>query len=86
MITLPQIRAAKAMLGLTQGQIAQGTGIGMTTMSNILGYKKILKNNIALKLQKFFEKQGVSFASEENEQGELRVHLAWTVPKDFKWL
>jgi ribosome-binding protein aMBF1 (putative translation factor) len=70
-----QIRAARALLGWSQGKLARGTGIGLATLQRIEKNEGEVKGNFStvLKIQKVLEQAGIRFA--DDEAGEIGVHL-----------
>jgi transcriptional regulator with XRE-family HTH domain len=69
-----QIRAARALLGWSQGKLARAAGIGLATLQRIEQSEGVVKGNFAtvLKIQKAFENAGISFI---DEGGEIGVRL-----------
>ncbi len=63
MISSAQIRAARALLGLSQKEASEGAGVGMTTISGIEGDVTQPSAETARKLQSFFEGCGLEFIS-----------------------
>ena len=70
-----QIRAARAILGWSQDQLAQRAGIGLATLRRIEQGEGLVKGNFStiLKIQKAFEQAGISFT--EDNAGEIGVRL-----------
>jgi transcriptional regulator with XRE-family HTH domain len=70
-----QIRAARALLGWSQGKLARAAGIGLTTLQRIEQNEGVVKGNFStvLKIQKALEKAGILFT--DNEAGEIGVRL-----------
>jgi transcriptional regulator with XRE-family HTH domain len=62
-----QIRAARGLLGWSQGELAREAGIGLTTLQRIEQSGGVVKGNFStvLKIQKAFEKAGLLFTDEE---------------------
>jgi len=69
-----QIRAARALLGWSQGTLAQGAGIGLATLQRIEQNEGVVKGNFStiLKIQKVLEEAGIRFI---DEGGEIGVRL-----------
>ncbi len=69
-----QIRAARALLGWSQGRLARAAGIGLATLQRIEQSEGVVKGNFAtvFKIQKAFENAGISFI---DEGGEIGVRL-----------
>ncbi len=61
MISSAQIRAARALLDLSQKETAEGASIAMTTLSGIEGGNTTPSQETARKLQSFFEGCGLEF-------------------------
>ena len=70
-----QIRAARALLGWSQGKLARVAGIGLTTLQRIEQNEGVVKGNFStvLKIQRAFEKAGILFT--DDESGEIGVRL-----------
>jgi DNA-binding XRE family transcriptional regulator len=71
----PQTRAARALLGWSQGKLARVAGIGLTTLQRIEQREGVVKGNFstALKIQKALEAAGILFT--DDEAGEIGVRL-----------
>jgi transcriptional regulator with XRE-family HTH domain len=69
-----QIRAARALLGWSQGKLARSAGIGLATLQRIEQNEGVVKGNFStvLKIQKVLEESGIRFS---DEGGEIGVHL-----------
>jgi transcriptional regulator with XRE-family HTH domain len=81
-----QIRAARALLGWSQEQLANASGIGWATLRRIEQKEGTIRGNFStiLKIQKTFEQAGIHFI-ENNSEGmgvllkkgsEDRVHVS----------
>ena len=70
-----QIRAARALLGWSQDQLARRAGVGLATLRRIEQTEGIVKGNFStvLKIQKALEKAGILFTDDEG--GEIGVRL-----------
>jgi transcriptional regulator with XRE-family HTH domain len=70
-----QIRAARALLGWSQGQLARKSGIGLATLQRIEQSEGIAKGKFStiLKIQKALEHAGIHFS--ENDAGHMGVEL-----------
>jgi transcriptional regulator with XRE-family HTH domain len=70
-----QIRAARALLGWSQGKLARAAGIGLTTLQRVEQNEGIVKGNFStvLKIQRALEKVGILFT--DDEAGEIGVRL-----------
>jgi transcriptional regulator with XRE-family HTH domain len=70
-----QIRAARALLGWSQGKLARAAGVGLATLQRIEQNKGVVKGNFStvLKIQKAFEQAGIRFT--DGEAGEIGVRL-----------
>jgi len=75
-----QIRAARALLGWSQDQLARRAGVGLATLQRIEQNKGIVKGNFStvLKIQKALEQAGIHFT--ESHSGQIGVRLE----KDLK--
>src|SRR4029434_3991381 len=60
-----QIRAARALLGWSQGKLARVAGIGLTTLQRIEQNEGVVKGNFStvLKKQKALEPDGIHFTA-----------------------
>ncbi len=65
MITPNQIRAARALLNLGQGDIHEGTGITVSALSNIEKGKTTPTSTTLDTLQKYFEGNGIEFLTND---------------------
>jgi transcriptional regulator with XRE-family HTH domain len=65
-----QIRAARGLLGWSQGKLARSAGIGLTTLQRIEQNKGVVKGNFStiLKIQKALEEAGVHFTDDDASQ------------------
>jgi transcriptional regulator with XRE-family HTH domain len=70
-----QIRAARALLGWSQGKLARVAGIGLTTLQRVEQNEGVVKGNFStvVKIQRAFEKAGILFT--DDEAGEIGVRL-----------
>ena len=70
-----QIRAARALLGWSQNQLARRAGVGPATLQRIEQSNGIVKGNFStiLKIQKALEQAGIHFI--EDDAGEIGVRL-----------
>jgi transcriptional regulator with XRE-family HTH domain len=70
-----QIRAARALLGWSQNQLARRAGVGPATLQRIEQGDGIVKGNFStiLKIQKALEQAGIHFT--EDDTGEIGVRL-----------
>jgi transcriptional regulator with XRE-family HTH domain len=70
-----QIRAARALLGWSQGQLARRAGVGPATLQRIEQGDGIVKGNFSTitKIQKALEEAGIHFT--EDDAGEIGVRL-----------
>jgi transcriptional regulator with XRE-family HTH domain len=74
-----QIRAARGLLGWSQGKLAERAGIGIATLQRIEQNEGELKGNFStiIKIQKALEEAGIHFV--ENNAGEIGVTLKRTL-------
>jgi transcriptional regulator with XRE-family HTH domain len=70
-----QIRAARALLGWSQIQLARRAGVGLATLQRVEQNEGLVKGNFAtiLKIQKALEHAGIQFT--EDDAGEIGVRL-----------
>jgi transcriptional regulator with XRE-family HTH domain len=70
-----QIRAARALLGWSQNELARTAGVGLATLQRIEQNEGVVKANFStiLKIQKVLEQAGVHFT--DDEAGEIGVRL-----------
>ena len=74
-ITAEQIKAARAALGVTIGQIAEETGIGSATLKRYeaaSGVPKSRKGHL-LTLREFFEAAGIEFIGAPEDRPGIRI-------------
>lgn len=66
-----QIRAARALLDISQGQLAQLAGVGIATIKRIEGAADVLHvtAGILLRIQTALEAQGIAFVPEDQSGG-----------------
>ena len=76
-----QIRAARALLGWSQDQLARRAKVGLATLRRIEQTEGIVKGNFStvLKIQKALEQSGIHFI--EDDFGQIGVRLE---SKDLK--
>lgn len=81
MITVAQIRAARALLGLTQKDLAQLAGVSLGTLNNIeRGTQGDPKLSTMKAVQKALETAGVEFTDERS--GGVGVRFSRTAPNN----
>jgi len=70
-----QIRAARALLGWSQGTLARVAGVGLATLQRIEQNEGVVKGNFStvVKIQKALEQAGIKFT--DNEGGAIGVNL-----------
>jgi transcriptional regulator with XRE-family HTH domain len=70
-----QIRAARGLLGWSQGQLARRAGVGPATLQRIEQSDGMVKGNFStiIKIQKALEQAGIHFI--EDDTGEIGVRL-----------
>jgi transcriptional regulator with XRE-family HTH domain len=70
-----QIRAARALLGWSQSELAHRAGVGLATLQRIEQNEGIVKGHFStvLKIQKALEGAGIRFT--EDDKGEIGVTL-----------
>jgi transcriptional regulator with XRE-family HTH domain len=70
-----QIRAARGLLGWSQGKLAGAAGVGLATLQRIEQSEGVVKGNFAtvLKIQNALEQAGIHFT--DDEAGEIGVCL-----------
>jgi transcriptional regulator with XRE-family HTH domain len=71
-----QIRAARALLGWSQDELARTAGIGLATLQRIEQSEGIVKGNFStvIKIQETLKKAGIHFIDDE-ESGGVGVRL-----------
>jgi transcriptional regulator with XRE-family HTH domain len=71
-----QIRAARALLGMRQDELAKAAGIGLATLQRIEQHDGLVRGNFStvLKIQKALQQAGVAF-SDDDESGGIGVRL-----------
>jgi transcriptional regulator with XRE-family HTH domain len=77
MLQVAQIRAARALLGWRQDDIAQAAKISVATIRRIESQEELSTGNVStlLKIQGAFEEAGVQFV-DEDETGGFGVRMA----------
>jgi transcriptional regulator with XRE-family HTH domain len=77
MLQVTQIRAARALLGWRQEDIAQAAKISVATIRRIESQEELSTGNVStlLKIQGAFEQAGVQFI-DEDETGGFGVRMA----------
>jgi transcriptional regulator with XRE-family HTH domain len=77
MLQVSQIRAARALLGWRQDDIAVAAKISIATIRRIESQEELSTGNVStlLKIQAAFEQAGVQFI-DENETGGFGVRMA----------
>ena len=75
MLRSSQIRAARALLGWRQQDLASATKIGLATIARIEQGKGMVQGNFStiMKIQQALEKKGISFINES--EGAIGVRL-----------
>jgi transcriptional regulator with XRE-family HTH domain len=70
-----QIRAARALLGWSQGKLARAAGIGLTTLQRVEQNEGMVKGNFSTihKIQRALEQAGIHFT--EDDTGQVGVWL-----------
>lgn len=74
MISPTQMRAARAMLNLSQGDVAKSLGIAANTLSNIESGQSDAPSSRLKEIQSFYEMQGVEFL-EDNGVRERKSYV-----------
>jgi len=71
-----QLRAARALLGLRQDELAKAAGIGLATLQRIEQREGLVQGNFStvLKIQAALEQAGIAF-SDDDEAGGIGVRL-----------
>jgi transcriptional regulator with XRE-family HTH domain len=66
-----QIVAARALLNITQEELSKATGINISTIKKTEGSRYEIYGSAerAMKLQKFFERTGITFIDNDKEIG-----------------
>jgi transcriptional regulator with XRE-family HTH domain len=64
-----QIRAARALLGWSQSQLASAAEVGLATLQRIEQSEGVVKGNFAtvLKIQNALEQAGIQFTDDEGD-------------------
>jgi transcriptional regulator with XRE-family HTH domain len=79
MLQASQIRAARALLGWRQDDLARASGVGPATIRRIEILRGSIKGNVStqLKIQQAFERAGIRFISADTAGGiGVRLHPA----------
>jgi transcriptional regulator with XRE-family HTH domain len=77
MLQVAQIRAARALLGWRQEDIAEAAKVSVATIRRIESQEQLLTGNVStlLKIQAAFEQAGIQFM-DEDETGGLGLRMA----------
>jgi transcriptional regulator with XRE-family HTH domain len=77
MLQVAQIRAARALLGWRQENIAEAAKISVATIRRIESQEQLLTGNVStlLKIQAAFEQAGIQFI-DEDETGGFGLRMA----------
>ena len=75
MLYAAQIRAARALLGWRQEDLADAAKVGLATLARIEQGQGMVQGNFStvMKIQQALEKEGISFT--ENEEGGIGLWL-----------
>lgn len=73
MLTPPQIRGARAMLGMTQAELAAAAGMSTTALNNIERGAADPKASTLVAIQKALEAAGVVFVAENGHGPGVRL-------------
>lgn len=73
MLTPPQIRGARAMLGMTQAELAAAAGMSTTALNNIERGAADPKASTLVAIQKALEAAGVVFVAENGHGAGVRL-------------
>jgi len=78
MLLSSQIRAARALLGWRQEDLAEAAGIGLATLARIEQGTGVVQGNVStiVKLQSTLELQGIHFINEPDTYGVRLVPAA----------
>ena len=76
MLQAAQIRAARALLGWRQEDLAKAAKVGLATVARIEQGEGMVQGNFStiMKIQQALERQGISFS--DNQDGGIGVRLA----------
>jgi transcriptional regulator with XRE-family HTH domain len=72
-----QIRAARALLGWSQGQLASVAEVGLATLQRIEQSEGVVKGKFAtvLKIQNALEQAGIRFIDDEGDEVGVRLQI-----------
>jgi len=70
MITPTQMRAARAMLDVSQGHVADHLGIAANTLSKIESGQSDISMSRNAEIQRFYEREGIAFADNDGVKWE----------------
>jgi transcriptional regulator with XRE-family HTH domain len=76
MLQSAQLRAARALLGWRQEDLAKASGIGLATVARIEQGKGVVQGNFStiVKIQQALERAGISFIDEAAGAIGVRLH------------
>ena len=85
MLQSAQIRAARALLGWRQEDLAKASEVGLATVARIEQGKGVVQGNFStiMKIQQTLEREGISFIADPgvgSECGSLRPNLETVLP------
>ena len=86
MLQSSQLRAARALLGWRQEDLAEAADVGLATLARIEQGAGVVQGNFStiMKLQSTLELQGISFINEAAGYGVRLERTATPVPKQPK--
>ena len=82
MLTPEQIRGARAMLGLTQAELAERAGISKTGLNNIESGSSDPKSSTLTAIQRVLEEAGAQFISEDGGGAGVRLRKRMAPPDE----
>jgi len=71
MITPTQMRAARAMLDVSQGHVAEHLGIAANTLSKIESGQSDISMSRNSEIQRFYEREGIAFTENDGVKWEI---------------
>lgn len=83
MITPTQMRAARAMLDISQGVVAEHLGIAANTLSKIESGQSDVSVSRNGEIQKFYEREGIAFTENDGVKWSKEEILIYDGPHQF---
>lgn len=83
MITPTQMRAARAMLDVSQGYVAEHLGIAANTLSKIESGQSDISVSRNTEIERFYEREGIAFTDNDGVKWAKDEIIVYDGPKEF---